>query len=407
MTRRTVALAAFCLCLGVWTSCGDSESSAPAWNTTPFWKGNTHTHSLWSDGDTAPEWIADWYVQQKYNFLVLSDHNILSVGDKWFPVKEGTRLTDERLKKLQDQFGKDQVEVRENGDGSLSMRLQTLPELRQRFENEGQFIFLQGEEITDGFESANIHINAFPLTEVIQPQKGGSIVETLQRNFDRVQEEAQRLGKPIVAHLNHPNFTWSLTWQDFAAIRHERFFEVYNGHNSVRNYGDADHPSTEQMWDLVNTARLREHGLPLLYGLATDDSHHYHAWGGNNTNPGRGWVMVRANELDEDALVQSMFDGDYYASTGVVLDFQQNSTAIHLRIQAEPGVSYTTEYVGTRGEQIGVVLHTTTELESSYVLSADDLFVRARVRSSKLHPNPFAKGDMEMAWLQPVRGPGE
>jgi len=42
-----------------------------------WFKGNTHTHSLWSDGDAAPEHIADWYKSHGYDFLVLSDHNIL------------------------------------------------------------------------------------------------------------------------------------------------------------------------------------------------------------------------------------------------------------------------------------------------------------------------------------------
>jgi hypothetical protein len=26
-----------------------------------YWKGNLHTHSLWSVGDDFPEMIADWY----------------------------------------------------------------------------------------------------------------------------------------------------------------------------------------------------------------------------------------------------------------------------------------------------------------------------------------------------------
>ena len=26
-----------------------------------WWKGNLHTHSLWSDGDDFPEMVADWY----------------------------------------------------------------------------------------------------------------------------------------------------------------------------------------------------------------------------------------------------------------------------------------------------------------------------------------------------------
>src|SRR5215212_3822104 len=50
----------------------------------PRWyKGNLHTHSFWSDGDDYPEMIADWYKRSGYQFLALSDHNILSEGDRW------------------------------------------------------------------------------------------------------------------------------------------------------------------------------------------------------------------------------------------------------------------------------------------------------------------------------------
>ena len=54
------------------------DSSKAKW-----WKGNLHTHSLWSDGDDFPEMIVNWYVEHGYNFLALSDHNILSEGNKW------------------------------------------------------------------------------------------------------------------------------------------------------------------------------------------------------------------------------------------------------------------------------------------------------------------------------------
>src|SRR5438309_8396850 len=48
-----------------------------------WWKGNLHTHSLWSDGDDYPEMIVDWYKQHGYQFLALSDHNILLQREQW------------------------------------------------------------------------------------------------------------------------------------------------------------------------------------------------------------------------------------------------------------------------------------------------------------------------------------
>jgi hypothetical protein len=43
-----------------------------------WYKGNTHTHTINSDGDTSPDEVVRWYKEHGYNFLVLSDHNFLT-----------------------------------------------------------------------------------------------------------------------------------------------------------------------------------------------------------------------------------------------------------------------------------------------------------------------------------------
>ncbi len=48
-----------------------------------WWKGNTHTHTWWSDGDSPPESVSAWYRERGYNFLVLSDHNRMQKGEFW------------------------------------------------------------------------------------------------------------------------------------------------------------------------------------------------------------------------------------------------------------------------------------------------------------------------------------
>ena len=53
----------------------------------------------------------------------------------------------------------------------------------------------------------------------------------------------------------------------------------------------------------------------------------------------------------------------------------------------------------------GQLLATSQDLRPSYRMTGDELYVRARVISSRLHPNPFAEGDLETAWVQPVLGP--
>ena len=62
-----------------------------------WWKGNLHTHSLWSDGDEFPEMIANWYAERDYNFLALTDHNVLSEGMRWMKLTDIVKRSDAEI----------------------------------------------------------------------------------------------------------------------------------------------------------------------------------------------------------------------------------------------------------------------------------------------------------------------
>ncbi len=394
-------LALFAVCLALYGAALIPACSAPAKR---WFKGNTHTHTLWSDGNGAPEKVVSFYTESDYDFLVLSDHNRLSEGEHWFPV-DGKRLTEEKLAELIETFGAEAVEVRD--EPRREMRLQTLDELRARFEAPGEFLLIQGEEVTDSWEDFPVHINAINIDKVIEPTHGDSVGDTIRRNMEAITAEAQRSGREVLAHLNHPNFGWGVTVAEVAAMPLERFFEVYNGHSSVRNYGDAEHASMDALWDEALVIRIEDNNLGMLFGVATDDSHDYYSWGVGKTNPGRGWVMVQAATLEANDIVRAMKAGDFYASTGVVLgDVQRGATSIALKIEAQEGVSYTTQFIGTlRGHgpgEVGVLLAEKQGTEASYEFSGEELYVRAKVLSSRDHPNPYAAGDKEVAWIQPV-----
>ena len=57
------------------------EARAATQTETRWFKGNTHTHTINSDGDTAPDEVVRWYREHDYQFLVLSDHNFLTSVD--------------------------------------------------------------------------------------------------------------------------------------------------------------------------------------------------------------------------------------------------------------------------------------------------------------------------------------
>jgi hypothetical protein len=376
-----------------------------------WFKGNTHTHSLWSDGDGAPELVSEWYKSHGYDFLVLSDHNILLEGEKWVRIGTGKKETlPEHVDALVRKFGASAVTLREK-DGASEMRLVTLAELRKRFEEPDKFLFIHGEEITDKvLEKVDgksverpIHHGSFNHAGLIRPPGGDTVRELLERTIAAVEDEAKRCGKPVLVHLNHPNFGWGVTPDDIAQVPGERYFEVYNGHRSVRNYGDAEHLSTENLWDYVLTLRLSKLGGPPLYAFATDDAHHYHKEQAT-ANPGRGWVMVRAAALDPDVLTEAMQRGDFYATSGVVLDeVSATRDSLSIRIAARPGVRYTTKFIGTRSRgETGELLQETVGTAALYRFRGDEIYVRATIVSSAPHPNGYEKTDLETAWVQPV-----
>jgi hypothetical protein len=374
-------------------------------------KGNTHTHSLWSDGDAAPEKIADWYKSHGYQFLVLSDHNIMLDGEKWRKVGTGkAEAPPEHVAELQKKYGESAVELREKG-GAKEMKLKTLSQLRKQFEEPDRFILVPGEEISDKvLEKVDgrsiekpIHHISMNHEGLIPPPGGSSVRDVLDRTIAAVEAEAKKSGRPILLHLNHPNFGWGVTADDIARAQGERFFEVYNGHRGVRNYGDKDHLSCEQIWDYVLALRLgRLNGLP-LFALAVDDAHNHHKTQAVS-NPGRGWIMVRCATLGAEALIEALGRGDYYATSGVLLEeIQAGKDSLAVRIATEPGVEYTTKFIGTKlGGASGVVLQETKGPSASYRFSGDELYVRATVVSSKPHPNGYEKTDVETAWVQPV-----
>ncbi|CAN5854507.1 hypothetical protein BH23PLA1_BH23PLA1_13240 [soil metagenome] len=249
----------------------------------------------------------------------------------------------------------------------------------------------------------------------------------MQNNIEAVEEQSERLGQPMLTHLNHPNFGYAITAEELAMVTKERFFEVYNGHPSVHHEGDETHVSVERMWDIVNTLRIAEMKAVPVYGLATDDTHNYFGMGG--ASPGKGWVMVRARFLTPESILLGIENGDFYASSGVTLkdvQYDSRSQVLELEVKPEEGAEYTIEFVGTLkdydptrkpvedengnplpvtqrySDDVGKVLATTKGTMARYELTGEELYVRAVVTSSEPPENPSFNNQKAQAWTQPV-----
>jgi len=427
----------------VWAQTGTAPGRAAKW-----YKGNLHTHSLWSDGDDYPEMIADWYKQQGYHFLAMSDHNVMQEGLRWFEIKQPVSLAGEVvqrgggavLEKYLARFGPDWVEQRTVA-GKHEVRLKPLPEYRSLLEEPDRFLLIPANEVSSSWKKPGtggqrdqggpVHINVTNPRDFVTPVPGDNALDIMQQTVEAVFEQRERTGQPMIPHVNHPNFVWGITAEELMQVRRERFFEVYNGHPRVNNEGDASRLSLDVMWDIILTKRLGELGLEVMYGIGVDDAHNYHQLGLGRSNAGRGWTMVRARHLTAESLIAALEAGDFYATSGVTLrDVKREPGRLAVEIEPEAGVTYVTQFIGTRrgydpsseliptpadqpvvtlphrrySRDVGAVLAEVSGTRAEYRLKGDEIYVRAKIVSSKPKVNGSVAEELETAWVQPLVG---
>lgn len=366
-----------------------------------YWqKGNLHTHSFWSDGDDFPEMIIQWYKDNNYQFIALSDHNTIASRDYWYKLKTLDKQN-KTLEKYQKSFG-DWVETKIDSSGTY-VRLKTFKEYKSKLEHPKSFLIIRSEEVTSSFENKPVHINVTNIKEKIEPFKGNSVYEVMQQTLDAVHAQRKKFNISMFAHINHPNFGYGINAEDLKKLNGERFFELYNGHPAVHNEGDDMHIDLETMWDLINISYYNDR-KPLLLGIATDDSHNYHVKSINYSNTGRGWVMVNSQKIETASLIEAMETGDFYSSSGVILKkVYHNKEKLFIEIEPKEGIVYEIIFMGYRKgghniEEFKRVKGTS----SDYTFQENDLFVRAKINSNDLKENPYRVGETKQAWVQPV-----
>jgi hypothetical protein len=243
---------------------------------------------------------------------------------------------------------------------------------------DGTFLLIRGEEVSDRFDGKPVHINGLDVAEKVDPQKGSSLVDVLQRNIDAIRRVRG------VPHINHPNFQWALSTADVQSVRNNRLLEIYNGHPQVNNLGGGGVPGLEQVWDAILSSGTQ------LYGIAVDDAHNFKDPGNPAVaGPGRGWVVVRAERLEARSILEALESGQFYASTGIELtDYTATDRAMTVTVRKDAWAKYRIQFIGKGGR----VLHEAIDSPAEYVFKGDEGYVRAKVLES----------NGRVAWLQPV-----
>ena len=304
-------------------------------NSKNWLKGNLHTHTTNSDGDDSPEHVAEWYHEHGYDWLCLSDHDHVTI-------LEGTSA--------------------EKAKWPLLVR---------------------GEEVTSRDSSGPVHVNGYGVTELVIASDSTDIVTAMRENVEGI------IAAGGMASINHPNYRWSFDNREMMQVEGYQFMEIFNGHPVSHNNGGGGRASTLGIWDSLLSAGRR------VWGIAVDDAHNYvDEFSPNLSNPGRGWVQVKAASLSQPDIFDAMAEGDFYASTGVTIgDMSAGTREIKIEIDPETytdgtEAKYSTMFTGANGR----LLYESISNSPSYKPTRLDGYVRATVYSSK----------GTRAWTQPV-----
>ncbi|MDQ3369885.1 MAG: CehA/McbA family metallohydrolase [Myxococcota bacterium] len=314
-------------------------------------RGSTHVHARPS-GDSAtpiPD-VIRWYETRGFDFIVLSDHN--------------------RISEVGETSTAGQVAVRTPATG---------------------LIVLAGIELThnptgcvpagDATGQCRIHVNLVGPTA----RPAGKLEWANRKSDLRVDKYQAALDQQKVlgglAQLNHPQWHWGMTPELLVELARRGFslIEIANAQFTKWNDGDAEHPSTSQLWDAALA-----HGVQ-LWGVASDDAHHYE--GGGKYPAGGGWVVVKARR-EPQAILDALAAGRFYASNGVVLERAEvDGDGIVIEVaRTDPG-THVIEWI-----ENGTIVETVKGKAARRALPRGG-YLRAVI----------TRGDGKKAWVQPAR----
>ena len=256
--------------------------------------------------------------------------------------------------------------------------------------------------------------------DVVKPLDGANVAETISVNHRLVAEQRQRTGWRTVTFLNHPNFGWGVRAEDMIRQRNSALRSIQRPPPASQLWRRYSRRLRAQ-WDVIGPARQAPAAsrvqsatdAPRLPRVRTRQSQ-------SRARLGHG----AATSVPRRRAFLGL--GDFYSSTGSLCRRAPDGDTVTLAIKPEQGVKYHTQFIATMRDapweseprtdadgktlavtrkystEIGKVIAESDGLAPSYRITGKELYVRAKVISSKPHPNPFQKGDVEVAWTQPV-----
>lgn len=314
----------------------------------PWFKGNMHCHSNHSDGELPPSAVAHYYKELGYDFLGIADHNQCTSSEEW----------------------------QETG------KILGISCCEYTGENCCHVIAIGVDEpIAPNLLEENMWKRCSANEEILLQANDDKFKKTVLILQDGIDKTLAAGGLPVIAH---PFWHWTYNFREVMELKNCKHFELCNASpdcNSIPFDGKS-HP--DMMWDNLLSNNYR------IYGMGSDDAHIYiDHYKPRSPLGGRAWNMVKANELNKENIMNALWNGQFYASTGVeVRDYKVFNEGIYITIELVHDERVNIDFIGRNGE----VLQSNYSPVAEYRFSGDETYVRVRIASSAGF----------WAWMQPV-----
>ena len=246
-----------------------------------FYKANLHCHSTMSDGGLTPKELKDIYMEKGYSIIAYTDHNIL------IPHKD---LNDDNFLALHG-F---EYDLKEDN-------------IDYHYAKSCHICFIASDPdytIQPLASEYTINTASQYLDEVIYDKTEPTF--TREYSTENINFLMQRYrDKGFFVTYNHP--TWSgESYPQYCSYKGMHAFEIYNTISQTTGYDDYN----PRVYDDI--LRNGNH----IFTVAADDNHNLEPRDSVGWDSFGGYVMIKAEKLDYCTIMDALFKGNFYASTG-------------------------------------------------------------------------------------------
>lgn len=281
-----------------------------------WYKGNLHAHTIHSDGKLTPEQSVQAYKQHGYSFMCLSEHDHFTDWRQQLDSEDFILLPGLEASTCLVDTSQMDIDAQELLAGRDYLEMNT-DELWWDFCKKGKFRILKTH-----------HIHGILGNVAMQAAAGDKCLREDELTPIRVyldkwngQKAAQDLtdylqSRGCFTTYNHP--IWSrVDTEDVRDLQGAWAMEVYN-YATVNECGEGEDTT---FWD----AMLRR-GTK-INAFAADDNHN----GGVYPESFGGFVMVQAEALTHENIVNALMEGRYYSSSGAVItQYGMTENTVHV-----------------------------------------------------------------------------